>query len=186
MTKKKYLKILKDSFKDFKFYEDGHYYECKGKRVGISVTTFIHEFCNEFDAEEIMQDAILKAFNNIDIFTGTEKDFVAFVKKIAVNKSIDWYRKHNKEPFFDDIDDVAVSSQPSTVGESEDETEYSLEQIMDKIELLPIGYKMVLKLHLIDELDFSEIAETMNIKTSTVRSQFVRAKERLKKLLENN
>lgn len=51
MTKKEYLKILKDSFKDFKFYEDGHYYECKGKKVGISVTTFIHEFCNEFDAE---------------------------------------------------------------------------------------------------------------------------------------
>lgn len=51
MTKEEYLKILKDSFKDFKFYEDGHYYECKGKRVGISVTTFIHEFCNEFDAE---------------------------------------------------------------------------------------------------------------------------------------
>ena len=51
MTKEEYLKILKDSFKDFVFYENGHYYECKGKRVGISVTTFIHEFCNEFDAE---------------------------------------------------------------------------------------------------------------------------------------
>ena len=51
MTKEEYLKILKDSFKDFVFYEDGHYYECKGKKVGISVTTFIHEFCNEFDAE---------------------------------------------------------------------------------------------------------------------------------------
>lgn len=51
MTKEEYLKILKDSFKDFVFYEDGHYYEYKGKRVGISVTTFIHEFCNEFDAE---------------------------------------------------------------------------------------------------------------------------------------
>ena len=51
MTKNEMLKVLKDSFKDFKFYEDGHYYECKGKRVGISVTTFIHEYCNEFDAE---------------------------------------------------------------------------------------------------------------------------------------
>jgi hypothetical protein len=55
MTKEEYLKILKESFKDFKFYEDGHYYECKGKRVGISVTTFIHEFCNEFDAEEMAE-----------------------------------------------------------------------------------------------------------------------------------
>jgi hypothetical protein len=51
MTKDEMLEILKDSFKDFQFFEDGHYYECKGKKVGISVTTFIHEFCNEFDAE---------------------------------------------------------------------------------------------------------------------------------------
>ena len=146
----------------------------------------LHIVSSQFDAEEIMQDSILKAFDNIDKFQGTQRDFVAFVRRIAVNKSIDWFRKHNKEPFFDDIDDVIFSDRQSSVGESEDETEYSLEQIMEKIELLPIGYKMVLKLHLIDELDFSEIAETMNIKTSTVRSQFVRAKERLKKLLENN
>lgn len=51
MTREEMLNKLKDSFKDFQFFEDGHYYECKGKRVGISVTTFIHEFCNEFDAE---------------------------------------------------------------------------------------------------------------------------------------
>lgn len=51
MTKDEMLKVLKDSFRDFKFYADGHYYECKGKRIGISVTTFIHEYCNEFDAE---------------------------------------------------------------------------------------------------------------------------------------
>jgi len=146
----------------------------------------LHIVSSQFDAEEIMQDSILKAFDNIDKFQGTQRDFVAFVRRIAVNKSIDWFRKHNKEPFFDDIDDVIFSDRQSAVSEIEDETEYSLEQIMEKIELLPIGYKMVLKLHLIDELDFSEIAETMNIKTSTVRSQFVRAKERLKKLLENN
>lgn len=146
----------------------------------------LHIVSSQFDAEEIMQDSILKAFDNIDKFQGTQRDFVAFVRRIAVNKSIDWFRKHNKEPFFDDIDDVIFSDRQSSAGEIEDETEYSLEQIMEKMELLPIGYKMVLKLHLIDELDFSEIAETMNIKTSTVRSQFVRAKERLKKLLENN
>ena len=55
MTKDEMLKVLKDSFKDFVFYEDGHYYEYKGKRVGISVTTFIQEFCNEFDAERMAE-----------------------------------------------------------------------------------------------------------------------------------
>lgn len=49
------LKVLKDSFKDFKFYADGHYYECKGKRVGISVTRLIEEYANEFNAEEMAE-----------------------------------------------------------------------------------------------------------------------------------
>lgn len=60
MTRDEMLKVLKDSFKDFKFYEDGHYYECKGKRVGVSVTTFIHEYCNEFDELGMAEKSAIK------------------------------------------------------------------------------------------------------------------------------
>ena len=60
MTKDEMLKVLKDSFKDFKFFEDGHYYECKGKRVGVSVTTFIHEYCNEFDELGMAEKSAIK------------------------------------------------------------------------------------------------------------------------------
>lgn len=49
MTRDEMLNVLRDSFKDFKFYEDGHYYTCKNKPVGISVTRFIAEYENEFD-----------------------------------------------------------------------------------------------------------------------------------------
>lgn len=55
MTKDEILKVLKDTFKDFKFYEDGHYYTCKGKNVGISVTRFIEQYCNEFNAQEVAE-----------------------------------------------------------------------------------------------------------------------------------
>ena len=55
MTKDEMLKVLKDSFKDFQFFEDGHYYECKGKRVGISVTRLIEEYANEFNADEMAE-----------------------------------------------------------------------------------------------------------------------------------
>ena len=60
MTKDEMLKVLKDSFKDFQFFEDGHYYECKGKRVGVSVTTFIHEYCNEFDELGMAEKSAIK------------------------------------------------------------------------------------------------------------------------------
>lgn len=55
MTRNEYLKILNDSFGDFKFFEEDHHYEFKGERVGISVTRVIEEYANEFNAEEIAQ-----------------------------------------------------------------------------------------------------------------------------------
>lgn len=60
MTRDEMLKILKDSFKDFVFYEDGHYYECKGKRVGISATRLIEEYTNEFNQQEIAEKCAIK------------------------------------------------------------------------------------------------------------------------------
>ena len=49
------LEVLKDSFKDFQFFENGHYYECKGKRVGVSVTRLIEQYANEFDSQEMAE-----------------------------------------------------------------------------------------------------------------------------------
>ena len=66
MTKEEYLKILKDSFKDFKFFPDDHHYEYKGEQIGISVTRLIEEYCNEFDAETIAEKVAIKEGKTID------------------------------------------------------------------------------------------------------------------------
>lgn len=55
MTKEEYLKELNKAFGDFKFFEDGHYYQYKGKDVGISVTRFIEQYCQEFKQQEIAE-----------------------------------------------------------------------------------------------------------------------------------
>lgn len=60
MAKDEMLKVLKDSFKDFKFYEDGHYYTYKDKPVGISVTKFIAEYENEFNQQEVAEKVLEK------------------------------------------------------------------------------------------------------------------------------
>ena len=55
MTKEEYLEELNKAFKDFVFFEEDHHYEYKGKRVGISVTRLIEEYCNEFDSQAIAE-----------------------------------------------------------------------------------------------------------------------------------
>lgn len=60
MTRDEMLQKLKDTFKDFVFYEDDHYYTCKGKIVGVSVTRFIDEYVNDFKKQEVAEKAALK------------------------------------------------------------------------------------------------------------------------------
>ena len=60
MTKEEYLEVLNKAFGNFKFFEEDHHYEYKGKRVGISVTRLIEDYCNEFDAETIAEKVALK------------------------------------------------------------------------------------------------------------------------------
>ena len=64
MTKEEYLDKLK-VFQNFKFFEEDHHYEYKGKRVGISVTRLIEEYCNEFNAEEVAERVATKQNKSI-------------------------------------------------------------------------------------------------------------------------
>lgn len=60
MTKEEIKQRLKETFKDFKFYENGHYYTFKSKRVGISATRFIEEYANEFNQQEIAEKVAIR------------------------------------------------------------------------------------------------------------------------------
>jgi len=131
---------------------------------------------NAQDAEEITQDAFLKTFANLNSFSGTERDFVAWVKTIAINKSIDLFRKHSREPFYEEID-----YKTSDIEDDNDDFEdFPIEKIKEALNNLPDGYRLTITLRLIDEMEFSEIAKQMGIKESTVRSQYARGLEKLR------
>ena len=131
---------------------------------------------NGQDAEEITQDAILKAFENLNSFKGSERDFVAFVKTIAINRSIDMFRRHSKEPFYEEIDNTADQIED----EYDDFEDFPIEKIKEALNNLPDGYRLTITLRLIEGKEFAEIAEMMGIKESTVRSQYARGLEKLR------
>ena len=130
---------------------------------------------NAQDAEEITQDAVLKAFDNLDSFRGSERDFTALVKTIAINKSIDMFRKRSKEPFYTEIDNTADQIEDDTGFE-----DFPIEKIKEALSNLPDGYRLTITLRLLDGMEFAEIAAKMGIKESTVRSQYARGLEKLR------
>ena len=131
---------------------------------------------NAQDAEEITQDAFLKTFANLDSFSGSEREFVAYVKTIAINKSIDLFRKHSREPFYEEIDNTADRIDDDDT----DFEDFPIEKIKEALNNLPDGYRLTITMRLIEGMEFSQIAERLEIKESTVRSQYARGLEKLR------
>ncbi len=133
-------------------------------------------------AEDLMQESFISAFSKLNTFRA-DVSFGAWLKKIVVNKCLDYLKKRkiNFEP-LDENESVVDFSE-------EDEhffTQRTLFDINQHIEQLPIGYRTILKLYLLEGFDHDEISQILEISASTSRSQYARAKSLLLKNLKKN
>jgi RNA polymerase sigma-70 factor (ECF subfamily) len=133
---------------------------------------------NREDAEDIVQEAFVECFRNLSSFR-FESTFGAWLKKILVNKSINQIKKKK-------IDLTLSDNLPNIGYEEEDEVVYDTGKIFKGIEKLPDGYRIILTLYLLEGYDHSEISQILDISESTSKSQYSRAKEKLRNMLSKN
>ena len=133
---------------------------------------------NREEAEDMLQEAFTECFRNISSFR-SDSTFGAWLKKIVVNRCINRLRKRETELVY--IDDYMPVEQ---AGEEEAATSWPDASVITKaVEQLPDGYRAVFSLYLLEGYDHSEISQIMNISESTSKTQYLRAKEKLKKIL---
>jgi RNA polymerase sigma factor (sigma-70 family) len=133
---------------------------------------------NPDDAEDAMQEAFLNAFRNMGAYEG-KVSFGAWLRKIVINRSLDTLKKRK-------IKYVEVSER--NAGPDEDTTylgEVDVKRIHKAIQSLPDGYRVVLSLHLIEGYDHEEISQILHISNSASRTQYLRAKNKLREILKN-
>ncbi|PWL38305.1 RNA polymerase subunit sigma-70 [Flagellimonas aquimarina] len=135
---------------------------------------------NPDDAEDVLQESFIKAFQRIDQFKG-EVTFGAWLKRIVVNRSIDFLKsKHQKT--------VELNEGYLHLAEDEDwtvEDGITIEQVKMAIEELPDKYKYVVKLFLLEGYDHGEIAQILEISDTASRTRLLRGKARLKETLKD-
>jgi len=133
---------------------------------------------NDAEAEDVMQEAFLKAFTKIDTYKG-EVSFGAWLKKIVINRSLDYLKKRKVK--FEEINE-----RTNKIIDYQMETkEVNVKVIKDAIQKLPDGYRIVLSLYLIEGYDHEEISEILEISNSNSRTQFLRAKNKLREILKD-
>ena len=133
------------------------------------------------DAEDVVQEAFIKAFSKLDQFKA-EVTFGAWLKRIVVNKSIDFLKL--KKQRLVDLEEVHLK----VIDTSNDDKwlvsdTTTLNDVKNAIESLPDKYQYVLMLYLIEGYDHQEISEILNISEIASRTQLSRGKVKLQELL---
>ncbi|MFY0689334.1 MAG: sigma-70 family RNA polymerase sigma factor [Cyclobacteriaceae bacterium] len=134
--------------------------------------------CNRYirdreEAEHVMIGGMVKVFNNIQQYSG-EGSFEGWIRRIMVNESLMYIRKHRamsveveieKADFEPNIEDVSSNLQK--------------EDLMRFVQELPVGYRTVFNLYAIEGYNHAEIADMLGVSENTSKSQLSRARKLL-------
>ena len=134
------------------------------------------------DAEDVVQEAFIKAFTKLHQYKA-EVTFGAWLKRIVVNKSIDFLK--SKKQQLVDLEEVHLKVMDTT---NDDkwlvDDAITVDDVKEAINKLPEKYEYVVMLYLIEGYDHQEIAQVLNITEVASRSQLMRGKNKLKQQLK--
>ncbi|RHW34804.1 RNA polymerase sigma factor SigW [Neobacillus notoginsengisoli] len=146
---------------------------------------------NRHEAEDIAQEAFIRAYVNIDSFK-QEYKFSTWLYRIATNLCIDRIRKKKPDYYLDaevaGTEGLTLYSRISSdmpLPEKEVEMMELHETIQGEILKLPEKYRSVIVLRYIEELSLNEISEILGLPLGTVKTRIHRGREALRKQLRH-
>lgn len=143
---------------------------------------------DRMDAEEVMQDVMIKYLKSGMSLELPKEE--AWLVKSVVRGAIDRLRKRKREEIFleeyradaEDLNGEEVDRQMwGALSQSDSEL---VSRVRKGVESLPDGYRTILSLLLFEGYDYQEVAEILDVKEATVRSQYMRGRKRLLEILK--
>lgn len=131
------------------------------------------------EAEDILQEVFLKIFTNINDYEG-KGSFVNWMKKVTVNTAITHYHRNLRHTDTAPLDELRTEASDDISADSM----LSADDLMNLLNRMPAGYRVVFNLFALEGLKHREIADQLGIDENTSKSQFLRARAWLKKEIE--
>lgn len=133
---------------------------------------------NAHDAEDLLQSVFVEVFTKLDSFR-YESSIGAWMKRITVNKCINFLKSRRLA-----FTELTANSDRASDDAPEPESPYSVEKINRAIADLPDGYRVVFTLYAVEGYDHEEIAQILGITEATSKSQYSRAKAKLRETIK--
>lgn len=131
------------------------------------------------EAAEILNDGFMKIFTNIMKFD-LSKPFKPWLRRIMINTSINHYRQKQRLIHAEEMDGLKEDADSDQILSS-----INYREIIELLKKLPPSYRTVFNLHVIEGYKHEEIATLLGITTGASKSALFKAKEHLKKILND-
>ena len=132
------------------------------------------------DAKDILQETFMAVFEKITQYNPEKAAIETWINRIAVNTALKMLRK--QQPVWVELDRLPEIPE-ATEPETNEWNELTEEQLLQIIGELPVGYRTVFNLYVVDEFSHADIAETLGISVQTSKSQLFKAKAMLRQKL---
>ncbi len=133
------------------------------------------------EAEDMLQESFSYAFSKLGSFR-FESSFGAWLKRIVVNTCINHLKKKRLDLVYTEKYDDPL---PDENFVDYADIKFKADKVKTAMDKLPQGYRIVFSLYLLEGYDHGEIAEILGISESTSKSQFLRAKQKIKEILSH-
>src|SRR5260221_9650746 len=144
-----------------------------GRMLGVC-----HRYAsNSADAEDILQDAFIKVFDKLHQFK-FQGSFEGWIRKIVVNTAL---KKYSVSRYEKEVSGYEIKDKDESPMEPSAYSHLTQKELMELINNLPDGYRIVFNLYVIEGYQHDEIAEILGIQPGTSRSQLVKARIMLQK-----
>lgn len=161
------------------------------KRHKLRIYNFIYSKVFDRDtAEDIFQETFIKVIKTLKRGVYNEEGkFLSWVMRIAHNLVIDFFRKNNRIPTFDNSEEFDIFQLISDGNPTAEKTmieEQVVEDLQNLIHQLPDDQKDVLTMRLYKDMSFKEIAESTGVSINTALGRMRYAIINLRKLIDEN
>ena len=131
-------------------------------------------------AQDCLQEAFIDAFTHLDQFD-FRIEFGGWLKRLVINRCINEIKRSKRsDDFIGGLDSDDHHEEVET-----ENKELKLAAIREAIKQLPNGSRAIFSMYALEGYDHVEIAEVLDISESTSKSQYMRAKNRIKAILQN-
>jgi RNA polymerase sigma-70 factor (ECF subfamily) len=134
---------------------------------------------NKAEAEDMMQEGFIKIFTSVSGYRG-DGSFEGWMKRIMVNTAITYFKKNQKHQYHTDMDEVDETLSLDEDHESDlEEVNLPKQKLMELIQSLPEGYRMVFNLYVFEQYSHKDIADQLGVSVNTSKSQLSKARRML-------